>query len=59
MVASGTFKYVVPRLTCHHEGAPMLHLFCRMTNYEQVQNPMNNIFTFIFYPKAKIEIPYV
>ena len=37
----------------------MLHLFCRMTNYEQVQNPMNNIFTFMFYPKAKIEIPYV
>jgi len=41
-VASGTFKYVVPRLTCHHEGVPrasVLHLFCRMTNYEQVQNP--------------------
>ena len=83
-VASGTFKYVVPRLTCHHKGAARLMTFqprsnifeCSTSNhassvlsYDQLvirQNitskykiPMNNIFTFMFYPRAEIEIPYV
>jgi len=26
-VASGTFKYVVPRLTCHHKGAARVMTF--------------------------------
>ena len=33
-VASGTFKYVVPRLTCHHEGAALVMTF----------QPRDNIF---------------
>ena len=33
-VASGTFKYVVPRLTCHHEGAAQVMTF----------QPRDNIF---------------
>jgi len=33
-VASGTFKYVVPRLTCHHEGAARVMTF----------QPRDNIF---------------
>jgi len=34
--------------------ASVLHLFCRTNKYKI---PMNNIFTFVLYPKAKI--PYI
>ena len=70
MVASATFNYVVPRLTCHHEGAArhfnrgttylnvprasVLHLFVVWPTTSKYKIPMNNIFTFYLSKLLKI-----